>query len=205
MQRDILSNNQVALIPFLKEFKRNYYLAGGTAIALQIGHRRSVDFDLFSESPLKKRKISTAFQQLRFKKQIIFSDENQHDYLINDVKCTFLFYPYSVSHTELFEDIISMPSLIDLAAMKAFALGRRSKWKDFVDLYFLLRYHFSMKEIIEKAKTYFPDQITEKLFRNQLAFHNDIDFSEEVDFLVDNPPSTEEVKNFLIETATQPF
>ena len=89
--------------------------------------------------------------------------------------------------------------------MKAFALGRKSKWKDYVDLYFILKGYYSMEQIIERATFYFPDQISEKLFRNQLAFHKDIDFSEEVDFMIDNPPTQKEIKDFLTDVATQPF
>lgn len=62
-----------------------------------------------------------------------------------------------------------------------------------------------MAQIIERAKFYFPDQISEKLLRNQLAFHKDIDYSEEGDYVIDHPPSPKEIKDFLIETATQAF
>jgi len=58
--------------------------------------------------------------------------------------------------------------------MKAFAFGRRAKWKDYVDLYFILRDYYSIAEICTEAK---------KLFREQLAFHNDIDFTEPVEYL----------------------
>ena len=47
MHKEILSKYQIELLPLLKQFKREYYLVGGTAIALHIGHRRSIDFDLF--------------------------------------------------------------------------------------------------------------------------------------------------------------
>jgi len=205
MQKDILSDKQKELLPFLKKFKRNYYLAGGTAIALNIGHRKSIDFDLFTDSPLNKNKISNEIEKLNFEVQPLFFDVDQQHFLINDVKFTFFNYPYLIEHRNLFSDVISLPSLLDLAAMKAFALGRRSKWKDYVDLYFILKEYYSMEEIIARAKSYFPDQINEKLFRNQLAFHKDIDYSEEVDYVIDNPPAQKEIKDFLIEVATRPF
>jgi len=205
MQKEILSDRQKELLPFLKKFKRNYYLAGGTAIALNIGHRKSIDFDLFTDSPLNKKKISNEIEKLNFEVQPLFFDVDQQHFLINDVKFTFLNYPYPIEHTNLFSDVISLPSLLDLAAMKAFALGRRSKWKDYVDLYFILKEYYTMAEIIARAKFYFPDQTNEKLFRNQLAFHKDIDYSEEVDYVIDNPPSQKEIKDFLIEVATRPF
>ena len=50
-----------------------------------------------------------------------------------------------------------MPTLLSLAAMKAFALGRRAKWKDYVDLCFLIRDHFSVPEIIREAQRLFGD------------------------------------------------
>jgi len=62
-----------------------------------------------------------------------------------------------------------------------------------------------MGQIIERTKYYFPDRISEKLFRNQPAFHKDIDFTEEVDFMMDKPPTQKEIKDFLIDVATQPF
>ena len=178
---------------------------GGTAIALHIGHRKSIDFDLFTNLPLNKKKISSEIQKLNAKTQPIYFDIDQQHYIINEVKCTFFHYPYQIEHTEFLQDILSMPTLLDLAAMKAFALGRRSKWKDYVDLYFILKEYFTLSQIVERAKYYFPDQITEKLLRNQLVFHKDIDYNEEVDYVIDNPPSEKEIKDFLIEVATRPF
>lgn len=205
MQKNILTGKQQELLPFLKRFNKSYYLAGGTAIALHIGHRRSIDFDLFSYSTLNKKKITAEIEKLRLKTVPLYFDLDQRHYIINEVKCTFLYYPYPIEHAVHFDGIISIPALLDLAAMKAFALGRRSKWKYYVDLYFILKEYYSMGQIVERAKRYFPDQINEKLFRNQLVFHKDIDYSEEVDYMIDNPPGQKEIKDFLIEVATGPF
>jgi hypothetical protein len=84
--------------------------------------------------------------------------------------------------------------------MKAFALGRRAKWKDFVDLYFILNKHFTIKEISRECEETFKGQFSEKLFRQQLAFHKDIDFSEPVEFLGE-PIADNVIKEFLIEKA----
>ena len=62
-----------------------------------------------------------------------------------------------------------------------------------------------MEQIVERAELYFPDQINEKLFRNQLVFHKDIDYREEVDYTIENPDSQKEIKDFLIEVAKRPF
>ncbi len=205
MHLNILSQKQIELLPFLKKFKKNYYLAGGTAIALHLGHRKSIDFDLFTNLPLNKRKISSEIKKIETEVQSLFLDIDQQHFIINQVKFTFLYYPYDITPAIFFEDTINIPSLLDLAAMKAFALSRRSKWKDYVDLYFILKYHFSLDQILKKAKEYFPGQVTEKLLRSQLAFHKDIDFTEEVDFVIKNPPSEKMILEYLIDVATQKF
>jgi hypothetical protein len=96
---------------------------------------------------------------------------------------------------------MTMPSLLSLAAMKAFALGRRAKWKDYVDLYFIMNKGFSIKDISTEATRFFSTQFSEKLFREQLTFHKDINYSEEVEYLVQSP-GDEEIKRELIEKAT---
>lgn len=94
-----------------------------------------------------------------------------------------------------------MPSLLSLAAMKAYALGRRSKWKDYVDLYFLLTRHFSINDVSNKALEIFGDLFSEKLFRAQLSYFDDVDYTEEVEFIIDNPPSNDEIKASLTRMA----
>lgn len=54
MHTEIFSPGQIELLPYLKAFNRSFYLVGGTAVALHIGHRRSVDFDLFTSAALNK-------------------------------------------------------------------------------------------------------------------------------------------------------
>ena len=76
-----------------------------------------------------------------------------------------------------------MPSLLTLAAMKAYALGKRAKWKDYVDLYFIIRDSYSVPEIIKKAKDIFGNEFNEKICREQLAYFKDINYSEEVRYL----------------------
>ena len=94
-----------------------------------------------------------------------------------------------------------MPDLLTLAAMKAFALGRSAKYKDYVDyvdLYFIIKYHFSVKEISAKAEMIFKDFFVEKQFIAQLGYFKGINYSEEVTFLITNPPTEAEVQEFLI-------
>jgi hypothetical protein len=94
-----------------------------------------------------------------------------------------------------------MPSLSTLAAMKAFALGRRAKWKDYVDLFFIIK-QLGYREVISSAKSIFGNEFNEKLFRTQISYYQDIDYSEKVDYLTQNHPSDDEVKTFLTDIGT---
>jgi len=202
MHTEIFDKHQVELLPYLKNFQRTFYLVGGTAIALHLGHRRSIDFDLFTASTLVKYRIKKKINQLPFKQIPIFEDVDQFHLFLNHVKLTFFSFPYSILHPVKVQTVLTMPSLITLASMKAFALGRRSKWKDYVDLYFILKKHYSIHEISKEAESNFPSQFSEKLFREQLAFHNDIDYSEPVEYLGPSIPE-EEIKDFLISKALE--
>ena len=195
MHKEILNKEQIELLEALKKFKREYYLVGGTAIALHIGHRESIDFDLFKEKSIRKKDIFTKLKNVDYK--VSFSDYNQVNMIANGVKITFFSFPYPVPLSAELKGILKMPDLLTLAAMKAFALGRRAKWKDYVDLYFIIKNHFSINEISKKAKEIFGEMFSEKLFKMQLGYFSGIDYQEEITYLIPNPPSDDEIKEFL--------
>ncbi|MDR1937617.1 MAG: nucleotidyl transferase AbiEii/AbiGii toxin family protein [Tannerellaceae bacterium] len=198
MHPEILSTEQNSLLPLLKLFRREFYLVGGTAIALQIGHRKSIDFDLFKSSPLNTRKILDKISVNNYRFIVTRRVREQLNLTVLNVKMTFFEYPYPIESNVDFNSIFRMPDLLALAAMKAFALGRRSKWKDYVDMYFILRSHFEIEDIVHKAESIYGQEFSGKLFRSQLAYHADIDYTEGVDFLEGNEVEPEEVKAFLI-------
>jgi len=200
MHKEILTAKQNELLPYLKLFRRKYYLVGGTAIALHIGHRRSIDFDLFSSTRLNKKDIRDKLTRFPFKISRISEDTDQIHFLVNDIKITFFHYPYKINHPLELGQSVSIPSLLTLASMKAYAIGRRAKWKDYVDLYFIIKDHLSVSEISREALNIFGQFYSEKLFREQLAFHKDIDYSEPVELLIPTP-SEAEIKEFLIDRA----
>ena len=197
MHEEILSPEQVSLLDLMSMFKREYYLVGGTAIALHIGHRRSVDFDMFKLSQLNHKRNLDRITSAGFPHQVTRRVAEQMNLIVNGVKVTFFQYPFHVDTETNFKGIFRIPSLLSLAAMKAYALGRRSKWKDYVDLYFLLTRHFSIDEVSRKANAIFGELFSEKLFRAQLSYFDDIDYTEQVDYLIDRPPADDEIMSTL--------
>ena len=102
-------------------------------------------------------------------------------------------------YTLSFNGIIKLPDLLTLAAMKAFALGRRAKWKDYVDLYFILKANHTVSEITAKGVEVFGNEFNEKIFRTQLAFFKDIDYSEQIIYKNEFSIDDETFKKALVE------
>lgn len=130
------------------EIFSDFALVGGTALALQIGHRTSVDLDFFSskeintENILEKLEIFGNVQVTSISKNILITS-------INDLKVDFVNYSrYPFITENIVIENIKMASKEDIAAMKLNAISNRGTKKDFIDLYFLLEY-FSLPEMIE--------------------------------------------------------
>lgn len=203
MFSDVLSSKQKTLLPLIKTFGASFYLAGGTAIALQCGHRRSIDFDFFSFSELEPGLLLKQLSWLGYTiEHVMKQSGDELTVVVDTVRVSFIMYPFPIATPVRFEQVLRMPDLETLGAMKAYALGRRSKWKDYVDLYVLFKDFFTLQTISLKAAAIFGGAFNERLFREQLCYFEDVDCSEEVDFLSPNPPQIQEIQNFLIQVAT---
>ena len=205
MHLNILNNDQQQLLPILSKFKKEFYMVGGTSIALHIGHRLSIDFDLFKSGRIKPKAIIKKFQEQKEALSVTLNIDGQLNLNCRNVKFTFFEYEFDVPHAINIENAINIPELIDLAAMKAYALGRRSKWKDYVDLYFILKDHYSIAEISKRAELIYQDLFSEKLFRGQLNYFIGINFEEQVEFIPGFETDETIIKEFLTEAALTGF
>ena len=205
MHYEILTEEQRKLLQLIRLFSDDYYLVGGTAIALYIGHRRSIDFDLFTTQDIKRKSIRNLIEKNGFVvDSLLYEAFDQMHIIVNSVKMTFFNFPYKIIHSIDFDGIIKIPTLLDLAAMKTYALGGRAKWKDYVDLYFILKDHHNLRELSVRAAEIFGTYFNEKLFREQLCFFDDIDNSEKVEYVRDEI-NEEEIRGFLVDIATTQF
>ena len=205
MHSEILTEEQQKLLPLIRSFSNDYYLVGGTAIALYIGHRRSIDFDLFTTQDIKRKNIRNLIDKSGFTvDNLLYEAFDQMHLVVNSVKITFFNFPHKIVHSMNFDGIIKIPTLLDLAAMKTYALGGRAKWKDYVDLYFILKDRYDLKELSARATEIFGAYFNEKLFREQLCFFDDIDYSEKVEYIGDEI-NEEEIRKFLVDIAMTQF
>ncbi len=203
MHLEVLNNQQNKLFPWLESFNPNFGLAGGTALALQIGHRQSIDFDLFSTTEFNNLRLQQKILKNKKISKTLVNQDGELTIIVKGVKITFLYYPFTINFSVPVEKIISMPDILSLAASKAYTLGRRAKWKDYVDLYFILKYFYSLTEIITQAQKIFSENFNEKIFRTQLAYFKDIDYSEELIYQSGYQVTARTIKKFLINSSLQ--
>jgi len=205
MHKKILKAEQIQILPILKLFSKDFYLVGGTALALQMGHRYSLDFDLLTRTNIKRNAIKNILKNNNYViQQVLYEDTIQLHCIINNVKVTFFQFPFDISPSVHFDGIIKMPDVLTLAAIKAFALAGRGKWKDYVDLYYIFKHYYTFDQVSNRAKLLFDGAYNEKLFRQQLSYYDDISYEEEVEY-ASTPVTVDEIKRFLTEIALTPF
>ena len=199
MHKEILTKKQVELLPLLKSFSNDFGLVGGTAMALYIGHRQSIDFDIFTNKKFDNQKVRKRVLPFGKIERAILDEKGQYTIMVRGVRLTFLEYPFPIKFTKSLNDTVKLPDVLTLAAMKAYALGRRAKWKDYVDLYFVMERYKGIAPIIKKAKNIFGKEFNEKFFRAQLSYFKDIDYSEEVIYLKGFETKREIIQKRLID------
>ncbi|MHB8869891.1 MAG: nucleotidyl transferase AbiEii/AbiGii toxin family protein [Thermoleophilia bacterium] len=165
LHREVLDENTAALLSRLarEDAFRDFYLAGGTGLALQLGHRVSLDLGLFSERPWSAAAVLDAARALG-PTVIDLESEGTLVGSIGGVRVSFFHYPYPLLEpplraTEATPD--AMPTfplarLLDIACMKLVAVSRRGSRKDFVDLYFLDRAGVDIRSAIQALPRKMP-------------------------------------------------
>jgi Nucleotidyl transferase AbiEii toxin, Type IV TA system len=176
MHREVLTKPAAQLFHSLAGFP-GFYLAGGTALALQIGHRLSVDFDLFSDNDISPKllgRVRRAFPEASISPLV--NDPSELTVVINGVKVTFLKYPFPVYDAFAEYEDVQLLSVREIAATKAYTIGRRGSYKDYVDLYFVVaERNISLPDIIELANKKFGEDFNSRLFLEQLVFLDDVE------------------------------
>lgn len=205
--KEILSEAQIGLLPTIKRFRDHFGLVGGTAVALYLGHRESIDFDLFPKdhaAPFRPAELKRRFERGAVLGKTLVQTESEITFFTKSaVKITFYHFQYKLPFAARLDAVIDMPDLLTLAAMKAFAIGQRAKWKDYVDLYFLLRDHFSVEQIAQAAEKLFVEDFNALLFREQLAYFGSMNYREPVIFKPGFEVPEEEIKQALQDYSTR--
>ena len=170
-----------------------FYLAGGTSLALQLGHRKSIDLDFFCQNSVNIKVILDELSN--FNPTIIQETSGTLDLLIEDVKISFLEYNYPLLESFVIFENIRLASIIDIACMKLTAVSSRGSRKDFIDLYFILK-SISLTEIFNKfEEKYINIKYSKTHILKSLSYFLDAESDPDVDYLT--PVSWDDVKESL--------
>jgi len=160
--------NKIQSVDIFKDLR----LVGGTSLALQIGHRESIDLDFFGELNIDKFEILSALNNLGTV-EIKQSTKNINIFSVNEIKVDIVNYPYPWLEKTHLEDNIKLAGKSDIAAMKLSAITGRGSKKDFIDLYFLLQ-EYTLMEMIKFYEQKYHDGSTFLVLRS-LAYFDDAD------------------------------
>lgn len=143
---------QIAITAFKKlaeeRISESFYLAGGTALALQMGHRLSVDLDFFVQKKFAVKKLLRNLSRIG-RVDVMLEDHDSLCVEFAGAKLSFLYYPYQLLFPlVMWRGYGELADVRDVACMKIDAIASRGTKRDFVDLYYLLK-QYSLPEILE--------------------------------------------------------
>ncbi len=172
---ELLSDARRKVFATLRNFARYGYLAGGTALALQLNHRKSVDFDVFVQKPIGtslRREIKAVFGNQHY--EVNTTDQITFP-LGEGIEMTFLYYWYPPIRPLVTTTSLSLASVDDIIADKAHTLGRRALWRDYVDLFIVMKDHaLSAAQMISLAAQKFGGEFVKEQFLEQLSYFDDV-------------------------------
>lgn len=181
MQDFVLNGEQKKIIKsarFLKEHA--IYLAGGTALALHLGHRTSQDLDFYTKKHFKPRiiykKFKKVFSNKEFSKPIIAEDTLK--FKIGNTDLSFFRYPYPLIRPLISFQSVELASPEDIAAMKMEAILDRGLKRDFIDIYFLIK-KYGLKEVLIFVEEKYPETFNEYRYLIAVTYFEDAEKSEQ--------------------------
>jgi len=166
------------------DFISKFVLIGGTALAIQIKHRLSEDLDFIYDGDtlninLIKRNISKIFPDYRITRM---DTNEQIDLVINEIKVTFfssgvIALPFKVIEHSFKWNKMRICTAEIIAVLKMSAIAQRNTMRDYYDLYWLTRYHFSLEKIIRRTKELIPG-LSPVTYSETLVYTDDIEESD---------------------------
>lgn len=198
MHYEALGEKRRTLLSVLGSFKKDFYLAGGTALALQIGHRISVDFDFFTENDFETEEMYGRVQEVFGEATRTQESSNTLSIIVQeDVRISFMKYRYPLLTVCVETEYLRLASLIDIGCMKLNAIVSRSELKDYVDLFFILE-RLSLTALLVKLAEKIPS-LDQNLVLKALVSFDDIQM-ETIDFIKGNTVSIDEIRGSIIKS-----
>lgn len=202
----ILNPTQNKILPQLSFTKPQFYLGGGTALALQLGHRTSVDFDFYAPNKFDNQQMTQTIGQL-FPGTNTSSKQPENTLRLDvmGTEVSAFYYPYSLLNPLVDYGPIYLASLTDIAAMKTAAVVQRAKQRDFYDIYYLIK-ELGLEKIIGATYQKFPwYEENNIIVFTSLTYFTDADKDPEADRVqvFDTKLTWDKVKDFITSSVSQ--
>ncbi len=194
---EILDSTRKRLLPQIAEVGSGFYLAGGTALALQLGHRDSVDFDFFFVGDIDTTKLYEKCEAVFAGEKLQKTQEEKNTLSLtidDEVRLSFFGYHYPLIDTSVISENLSLASLLDIGAMKLSAITGRSTLKDYVDLYFIFQ-SITLPELLTATSKKFPT-LDQNLILKSLVYFADIE-AEPILFMPGFATDQKTIEDFL--------
>ncbi len=172
----------------------SFVLVGGTSLALQYGHRDSIDLDFFGNQPIDEDLFLSKLSLFGCV-QLIKKSDNVLICTVNDIKVDLVSYPYTWIGPVINVNKVRLASDRDIAAMKLNAIAGRGSKKDFIDLYFILQ-RFSLNDVISFYNEKYPDGSLFMVLKS-LSYFEDADLELSPKMYID--VQWDEIKAFISE------
>lgn len=140
---------------------QDFYLSGGTGLALQIGHRESQDLDFFSEKNFNSEWLQKELAKIGHLENVQL-EKGTLNCFVDSVQIQFLHYPYKLLEEKIEWENIFISSILDIACTKLLTISSRGDKKDFIDLYFLLQI-YTLSFLFEKLEEKYSNLNYDKL------------------------------------------
>lgn len=164
--------NILKKLKFLKDY--HFYLAGGTALALELGHRISLDFDFYIEGELDPETLLQDFQKHFKNVQLIREAKNTLILSIDNTEVSLFSYPYPLISPLIKIPEVNLASMEDICAMKIVAIIQRGTKRDFIDIYFLTK-RFGLERIFALTQKKYKGLFNKYLALQALTYFTDAD------------------------------
>ncbi len=195
---NILDEQRRSVLPALDLCREEgFYLAGGTALALQIGHRDSADFDFFKSDAFDTAHL---FEHLRealsgWSLVKVQDERNTLSVIANEtIKLSFMGYRYPMLRPVVNTEHLDLADIVDIGCMKLSAITGRATMKDYVDLYFILR-RIPLQELLALCAVKLP-QLDRALILKAIVYFDDLEM-EPIMYTQDHIVPFEDVKELL--------
>lgn len=205
MYKECLSGKGWKVLNSLKNVMKKYHarMAGGTGLALLIGHRISLDLDLFTHDHFRTESVIASIRKSGYPFSIMAEGEGYIVFDIDGIKVSLFHYEYPFLEQPVVFQGILIAGILDIASMKVIAINQRGTKRDFIDLFFLLQNIPFHKVADHMVKRFGPERINPVHIGKSLVFFSDAESNPDPEYLKNKEVKWSQVKKFFTQHVKQ--